>query len=237
MRKTVQGESQKLSNLRNQNRQMLMEERDKENSLKAMIDECGAIRERYEKFKGSKADAQERLRQIEELLENESKNMKRIDDETARLISALYRSEQQLKKLQDVENNLVIESQALESGISKTHSSCKSLEKELLRQTEILYNVEYKIQHAEMRLATMQGSVDEEETARLEARREQLENIFNDKVKAEEMMKNQIARTEEDMKKLSTNYQNSIMEYEKIVSNKKLSIFIYATHKILYAHL
>lgn len=218
LRKTVQGESQKLSNLRNQNRQMLMEERDKETSLKAMIDECGVIKGKYEKFKGTNTDAQERLRQIEELIENENKNMKRIDDETARLSSALYRSEQQLKKLQDVEKNLMIESQALETGISRTHASCKSLEKELLRQTEVLYNVEYKIQHAEMRLATMHGSIDEEETARLDARREHLEQIFDDKMKADELMKTQIARTEEDMKKLSTNYQNSIIEYEKIVS-------------------
>lgn len=204
--------------MRNQNRQMLMDERDKENALKAMIDECAVIRGKYEKFKGTNSDAQERLRQIEELIENESKNMKRIDDETARLSSALYRSEQQLKKLQDVEKNLMIESLALESGISRTHASCKSLEKELLRQTEVLYNVEYKIQHAEMRLATMHGSVDEEETARLDARREHLEQIFEDKVKADELMRTQIARTEEDMKKLSTNYQISIIEYEKIVS-------------------
>lgn len=218
LRKTVQGESQKLSNLRNQNRQMLMEERDKETSLKAMIDECGVVKGKYEKFKGTNSDAQERLRQIEELIENENKNMKRIDDETARLSSALYRSEQQLKKLQDVEKNLMIESQALETGISRTHASCKSLEKELLRQTEVLYNVEYKIQHAEMRLATMHGSIDEEETARLDARREHLEQIFDDKMKADELMKTQIARTEEDMKKLSTNYQNSIIEYEEIVS-------------------
>lgn len=197
---------------------MLAEEKDKENSLKMMIDECREIREKYERFKGSNSDAQERLRQIEELLENETKNMKRIEDETSRLSSALYRSEQQLKKLQDIEKSLIVESQALESGISKTRASCKNFEKELLRQTEILYNVEYKIQHAEMRLATMQGTVDEEENARLDARRIHLEQLFDDKEKAENLMKTQIARTEEDLKKLSTHYQNSINDYEKIVS-------------------
>jgi chromosome segregation ATPase len=197
---------------------MLVDEKDKENALKAMIDECREIREKYERFKGSNSDAQERLHQIEELLENESKNMKRIEDETSRLSSALFRSEQQLKKLQDIEKSLIVESVALESGISKTRASCKGFEKELLRQTEILYNVEYKIQHAEMRLATMQGTVDEEENARLDARRNHLEQILDDKEKGENLMKTQIARTEEDLKKLSTNYQNSINEYEKIVS-------------------
>lgn len=218
LRKTVQNESQKLNNLRNQNRQMLVEEKDKENVLRTMIDELKMIHGKYEKFKGNKSDAQERLRQIEELLEAESRNMKKIEDETSRLTSALYRSEQQLKKLQQAERNLIIESQALESGISRTNASCKSLEKELMRQTEILYNVEYKIQHAEMRLAAMHGTIDEEESSRLEERRMHLEKIYDDKMKAEDLMKTQIARTEEDMRKISTIYQNSIQEYERIVS-------------------
>ncbi|KAG5682425.1 hypothetical protein PVAND_011778 [Polypedilum vanderplanki] len=221
LRKTVQNESQRLNNLRNQNRQMLTEEKDKENSLKSMIDDLRMIREKYEKFKGTNSDAQERLRQIEELLEMESKNMKKIEDDISRLCSALYRSEQQLKMLQQVERNLTIESQALESGISRARSSCKNFEKELVRQTEILYNVEYKIQHAEMRLSSMQGTIDEEENAILDERRTHLESVFADKVKADEIMKTQIARTEEDMRKLSTVYQNSISEYEKIIDKLK----------------
>ena len=69
LRKTVQGESQKLNNLRNQNRQMLVEEKEKETVLKTLIDDLRMIHDKYEKFKGTNVDAQERLRQIEELLE------------------------------------------------------------------------------------------------------------------------------------------------------------------------
>lgn len=64
----------------------------------------------------------------------------------------------------------------------------------------------------------MKGTVDEEESKRLESRRKRLEKIHEDKIKAEEMMKMQIARIEEDMRKLSAVYQNSIAEYERIVS-------------------
>lgn len=218
LRKTVQGESQKLNNLRCQNRQMLMEEKEKESAFKTLTDECKEIHEKFNKFKEAKADAQERLRQIEEMLENESKNTKQIEDETARLSSVFYRSEQQLKKLQEFERNLIIERQGLESNILRIRSMNKNLEKELLRQTEILYNIEYKIQHAEMRLANMQGTIDEEEMVRLDTRRQHLITILDDKTKASDIMSAQIARTEEDMKKLSTNFQNSIQEYEKIVS-------------------
>jgi chromosome segregation ATPase len=236
LRKTVQNESQKLSSLRNQNRQMLVEEKDKEFSLKTMIDDVRMIHEKYRKFKGTNTNAQERLRQIEELLDVESKNMKKIEDEISRLSSALYRSEQQLRKLEQVEKNLTMEGHALEGGITRARASGKSLEKELVRQTEILYNVEYKIQHAEMRVATMQGSIDEEESARLDERREQLESIFADKVRAEEIMKTHIGRTEEDMRKLSTIYQSSIAEYEKIVRffNLILSVHVHACTKINY---
>lgn len=197
---------------------MLMEEKEKENVLKTLIDDLRMIHEKYEKFKGTNVDAQERLRQIEELLEMEEKSTKKIEDESSRICSVLYRSEQQLKKLQIVEKNLMLEGQGLESGISRVRASCKNFEKELLRQTEILYNVEYKIQHSEMRLANMQGTIDEEESAQLEERKCHLDKIYNDKIKAEDMMKTQISRTEEDMKKLTTVFHNSMAEFNRLVS-------------------
>lgn len=217
LRKTVQNESTKLNNLRNQNRQMLIDEKDKENLLTSTLEDLEMMRHKYEKFKNSNSNAQERLRQIEELLETEAKNIKTLQNEIERLFSALYRSEQQLKKLQESEKNLMAEGQALESGISRTKVSCKNLEKELMRQTEILYNVDYNIQHAEMRLANMQGNVDTEESRRLDDRRKYLEKVYEDKLRAEEMMKTQIARVEEDMRKLSSIYHSSVAEFNRIV--------------------
>lgn len=219
LRKSVQNESQKLNNLRNQNRQLLVEEKDKEILLKSTIEELEIMREKYDKFKNNNSNAQERLKQIEEMLEAENKNMKTLQDETIRLNSTLYRSEQQLKKLQEAERNLMLEGQALEAGIFRTRASCKTLEKELLRQTEILYNVDYNIQHAEMRLATMKGTVDEEEMTHLNNRRQQLETTLGDRNKAYELMKTQISRNEEDMRKLSSVYQSSMAELDKIVSS------------------
>lgn len=218
LRKTVQNESQRLNNMRSKNRQMLVEEKEKEEALASAIEELKAMREKFEKFKNSNSNAQERLRQIEEMFEAEKKNMKTIEDETARLTSTLYRSTQQLKKLQEAERDLMIECQAHESGIARTRAAIKNLEKELLRQTEILYNIDYNIQNAEMRIANMKGTVDEEETNRLEQRRKQLEKIYEDKIKAEEIMKTQIARIEEDMRKLLLVIQSSVTEYERIVS-------------------
>ena len=218
LRKTVQNESEKLNNMRSENRQMLLQEKEKESLLKSTIEELKKMHEKFEKFKGHNCNSQERLRQIEEMLEAENKNMKSIKDEMNRLQSTLYRSEQQLKKLQEAEQDLLLENQALESGVSRTRASCKILAKELLRQTEILYNVDYNIQHVEMRLANIKGTVNEEETKLLDNRRKQLEKLLEDKTKAEELMKTQISRIEEDMRKLSSIYQNSIAEFERIVS-------------------
>jgi hypothetical protein len=64
----------------------------------------------------------------------------------------------------------------------------------------------------------MKGTVDEEESTRLDQRRKRLDKIYENKIKADEMMKTQIARIEEDMRKLSTVIQSSVAEYERIVS-------------------
>lgn len=227
LRKSVQHESQKLNDMRSENRQMLKEEKDRENHLIETNDELKMMREKFDKFKNNNSNAQERLKQIEEMLEAEIKNKRKIQDEADRLCSALFRSQQQLKRLQEADQNLALENQALEAGIARTRASCKSLEKELLRQTEILYNVDYNIQHAEMRLASMKGTVDEEETKRLDNRRRRLEKIYEDKVKADEMMKAEIEKIEEDMRKLSTVYQNSIAEFDRLheqLKEKKISV-------------
>ena len=197
---------------------MLIDEKDKEIAFKACNDELELLRGRFDKFKNSNSNAQEQLRQIEELLETESKNVKVIQDETDRIGSTLFRSEEQLHKLKDAEKSLLMESQAIESGISKTKASCKSLEKELLRQTEVLYNIDYNIQHAEMRIATIHGTVNEEEVKRLDDQKKMLDDIHDDKIKAENIMQSQIQRVEEDMQKLTIVYQNSIVEYERVVS-------------------
>ncbi|CRK99386.1 CLUMA_CG012751, isoform A [Clunio marinus] len=214
-RKSVQIDSLKLNNLRNENRQILAQEKDKKKLLNSMVFEMKSIREKYDKFKDNNSNAQECLRQIEEMLDMEKKNIRMIQDETNRLSSTHYRSEQQLKKLQKSEANLMLESKVLEAGIKKTQTACKKLEKELVRQTEILYSMDSKIQKAEIRLATMKGNVDDENLIKLEHHRVYLEKKYKDKIETDELMKAQVSRVEEDLKKLSSIYQNSFAEYKR----------------------
>lgn len=218
MRKTVQSESQKLSNLRNQNRQMLSDEKEKENLLRENFASLEKLKEKFKKFKDSNTNAQDRLKQIEELLEIEEKNMKVLQDETARLNGTLHRSEQQLFKLQEAEKGLSVETQILESSIIKAKNVCKSFEKELLRQTEILYNIDYKIQHMEMKIANIHGATNEEEAIRTEERKNYLESLFEEKERVLSSTQAQIERTENDLRKLTANYQNAVGENEKLVS-------------------
>lgn len=197
---------------------MLNEENEKEKQFLDNSNELKKLKDKYEKFKGSNSSAQDRLKQIEELLEAENKNIKTLDDEIVRLNGTLFRSEQQLYKLQEAEKSLMLECHLMEASISKSKTACKSLEKELFKQTEILYNIDYKIQQCEMKIANIIGSVNEEETLRIEERKKYLEGLKEQKKGVLDSIQAQIEKIELDMRKLTANYQNAVGEYERLVS-------------------
>lgn len=108
LRKVVHNYSYKLNNMRHENRQLTNLEKDKLLALENGITELGVLSGKLDKFKNNNLDAQDRLKQIEELLESETKNMKTLEDETNRLNGVVFRSEQQLFKLQEAEKFLKV---------------------------------------------------------------------------------------------------------------------------------
>lgn len=218
-RKALKNESNRLTQMRNKNRQMLLEEQEKEKALIIILDELNLTRQKAEQFKSSSSNAQERLQQVEDLIACEEKSAKLILKEISRLNSDLCHSEHQLKALQNDANNLVAEDKALESSILKIKASCKNQEKERFRQTQIVFNVEFNIQKAKMRSDKMKGACeDDEEKMVLDARQNELKEIEKEKTSVEESIKKQIRETEDHTRKLTNEMAKSAVEVERIVS-------------------
>lgn len=101
LQKEVQNISHKLSSQRSLNKRLAQEETDKEESCRKGVRELEMLNKKHENFKSKTMNAQERLRQLDEFVEVEEKQMHALEDETSRLIGALFRAEQQLHKLQE----------------------------------------------------------------------------------------------------------------------------------------
>lgn len=104
--------------MRHENRQILSIENDKILGLETGMTELEVLNGKLDKFKDNNLDALDRLKQINEILESETRNMKTLEVEMTRLSGVFYRSEQQLFKLREAEKLLKVNSKIRYIGIS-----------------------------------------------------------------------------------------------------------------------
>lgn len=100
-RKMVHTTAQRLTLQQNQNRQKSNEENEKKKQIEAGNTEYQNLLTKYENFKNNNFNAQERLKQVDEIIDGEERSVKLLDAETTRLGAALFRAQQQLIKLQE----------------------------------------------------------------------------------------------------------------------------------------
>lgn len=220
-RKAVQNVSNKLTSMRNKNRQALMEEAEKERQIHTNLSQLEELREKFENFRSKTLCAQERLRQLNEIVEQEERQMKVLSDETARLSTALYRAQSQLAAMKDEEKLLRIEVHSTESGIGKIKAAMKTQEREIIRQTEISYNVDYNIEKLEERIANMRGENKQEGANRAHAKLVQAEAIYLARKQNYSLLQAQIAKVQIDFRNLNSIYQQDYAEIERMVGKLK----------------
>ncbi|XP_039452121.1 coiled-coil domain-containing protein 39 [Culex pipiens pallens] len=220
-RKAVQNVSNKLTSMRNKNRQALMEEAEKERQIHTNLSQLEELREKFENFRSKTLCAQERLRQLNEIVEQEERQMKVLSDETARLSTALYRAQSQLVAMKDEEKLLRIEVLSTESGIGKIKAAMKIQEREIIRQTEISYNVDYNIEKLEERIANMRGENKQEGANRAHAKLVQAEAIYLARKQNYSLLQAQIAKVQIDFRNLNSIYQQDYAEIERMVGKLK----------------
>jgi chromosome segregation ATPase len=143
--------------MRGKNRQLENEESEKRKHIEEGRVELERLKDKYDSFNTKNMCAQERLKQLVEIVEAEEKNIRVLNDETTRLAGALYRAQQQLFSMKQEDKLLIVEANAIESGIVKIAAAIKANEKELIRQTEIAYNIDFNMEQIEIRMANLKG--------------------------------------------------------------------------------
>ncbi|XP_058447659.1 coiled-coil domain-containing protein 39 [Malaya genurostris] len=225
-RKSVQNVSNKLTSMRNKNRRALIEEAEKEKQIHANLSQLEELRDKYENFKSKTLCAQERLRQLNEIVEQEEKQMKILSDETARLSSALYRAQTQLLVMEDEDKLLKIDIVSLESGIVKIKAAMKIQEKEIIRQMEISYNVDYKIEKIAERIASMRGENKQEGANRAHAKLMHAEAIYLSRKQNYSLLQAQISKVQIDFRHLNAIYQQDNDDIQRMTGKLKEMILI-----------
>ena len=108
LRKHVQIVEQRVQQQRQRNKQIIKEKSEKEINFEKNDEDFYNLNERYKKLIEKHLSTQERLNILEEMVNNEEKAKKQLIHETTRIDGLLFRSQQQLTKLQDEDKLLLV---------------------------------------------------------------------------------------------------------------------------------
>lgn len=220
VKKIVHNEALLLQKERMKNRQANNLKESKLILFEKEEEEYAVLQKKNDTFKSRNLSAQDRLRQLDEMTEAEEKNMKSILNEVTRLGGALYRTQQQLQELQGDEKLLLLEIESLQVAINNNRRNSKIQEKELQRQTETVYNVDFNLELLRRRVQNMRGSGDDEHLE-LSRRIGHLERELAQKRQDQKLLESQVGRIEEDMRKLGTAYTQDAVEYDRLGNRLK----------------
>ncbi|XP_059621128.1 coiled-coil domain-containing protein 39 [Phlebotomus argentipes] len=220
LRKSLVSMSQELQRQRQKNRQWLSEKNTKENLLIDWQNIYEDLSKRHEAFRSKKYNADERLRQLEELYEVEEKNIKILSGETNKLTTAIFKTQQHLSELQGEEKVRDMEIQGLEGTIKRMRAFARSQTTEIGRQTAILYHLDFEIQQTLARIDNMSGKSVELDTDCVEKIQQQ-EEILARKKRTHLLLQSQINNIEESRKRLDYVFNCDAQELERLASRLK----------------
>lgn len=112
-------------------------------------------------------------------------------------------------------------------SISRVKSNNKNDIKELSRQWDIAYQLEFNIQQTEIRIDNMKGSKSPDENLKLDDQIRSLENAYEKKKQSFNQLQTQTVKMEDDLRKMTYELNNGNNEMEKLsgkLKEKKLTV-------------
>lgn len=117
--------------------------------------------------------------------------------------------------------SLQIDSHAIESSIGRVKTNNKSDNKELSRQWDIAYQLEYNIQQTEIRIDNMKGSMSPDENLKRDDQIRSLETTHEKKKQSLYQLQTQTVKMEDDLRKMTNEFNNGTSEMEKLTGKLK----------------
>ncbi|XP_063697855.1 coiled-coil domain-containing protein 39 [Culicoides brevitarsis] len=221
LRKEIQNLAYRLAAQRNLNRKLADEENQKENLLRKNVGFLENLKTKNEHFKSKTLSAQERLRQLDEFVENEKTQIQYTENEISRLTEAYFRVEREVNSLQKQDKTIHLQSQSIESSINRVRTNNKNDKHKLLQLLNIMYQLELSLQQTEIRSNSMKGLNSGDEDLRLEDQVRSLTLIHNMKKKSINQFQEQILKMEDDLRKMTSSVNDGKNELDSISGKLK----------------
>ncbi|GIL44733.1 hypothetical protein Vafri_2248 [Volvox africanus] len=159
--------------------------------------------------------------ELEALRKSEEARLKGVLKEHELLKKEQYKRSQVLFELRTKERELISEISGGQGQNKNLAARIHTLDEQVVRQQELLYNVEFQLQQMERKVARAGGVRSEEETRALNARIEKLTSILDGVCQEHSMLMEQVKRAEEDL--LAARRTNGALRADKAKLDETIS--------------
>lgn len=133
------------------------------------------LHQQLQQIKNSSSSAADRTKQIEQLYEEEQKKEKTFMQEMQHVQSVTHRAQQAYNDQKNTTKTKEIEIKSFEISISLSNKHAKNIYNEIQKQTEIIYDLDYRINELENKLHHLECQVPDSEYYELKKRIEEME--------------------------------------------------------------
>ncbi|XP_052782537.1 coiled-coil domain-containing protein 39-like [Mya arenaria] len=218
LKRTVDRTVTDLESTRSQVTQLKKDVQDKENRLRQAKDLRETLIEKLKIVTESNLSAEERAARMDELLEEEDRRQKEIDQELKYLRDLQFKKMNELHETKMKERNSEAEIQGSQAAIRNLNSKIGKLDTDSLKQQEIIYNQDFAVQQLERRINRMQGERSNEEKVALEGRIKDLTDDLEAKNNTHTLLTLQLKRLQDDIRRVSRELEKSGSEKNDLTS-------------------
>ncbi|KAJ8389598.1 hypothetical protein AAFF_G00118350 [Aldrovandia affinis] len=173
---------------------------DKNNKVKNARLYNTALEEKLDSVTESAVSVEERAAQFEQMLREEEKAEKEIDNQLHLNQKVLARRTQELQVLRSKEKTLLGEISGSRATLSNLKSRLDKLEHNSLKQQEMIYNKDFQIQLLERKLSQMRGEGNTEGEQALKKKESELAAVLEEERKTAKMLTLQLKKLQDEIR-------------------------------------
>eukprot|EP00879_Flechtneria_rotunda_P003815 GHRR01004055.1.p1 GENE.GHRR01004055.1~~GHRR01004055.1.p1 ORF type:complete len:980 (+),score=386.14 GHRR01004055.1:396-3335(+) len=169
---------------------------EKRQRLEAVRKRHTALKQQLEAEFGQLGSLEAKVSQLEAIRKREEQRLKGLQKDQDQLKKEQFKANQTLHLLRTREKELISELAGGQSQSKNLAARLKVLDEQLMRQSELMYTVDYNMQEIERRIARAGGHRSDDEARALNARIQQLTEVLEDVNAEHSMLLEQVKQAE-----------------------------------------
>ncbi|XP_041120137.1 coiled-coil domain-containing protein 39 isoform X2 [Polyodon spathula] len=199
---------------------------DKNNKLKTTKEYNEGLVQKLKSVNESTLNVEERAKRMEEMLKEEEQTIKEIEFQLQQLREQQFKRNQELANQKEKEKNTEAEIIGSRTALQNLNSRLHKLDRDSLKQQEMIYGQDFQIQHLGRKMSKLQGELNTDEKLVLEAKVAELNSNLTEKKDTCNMLTTQLKKLEDDIRYVKKELDRTGAEKNELTSKiEELNLF------------